>query len=59
MTLTQNPDGTYTCQECQFVFGKGMMAELGDGFNTYHTRLHTIVIKNIPNKFKDIAQGER
>ena len=58
MNLTQNEDGTYTCQECKFIFGKGMIAELGNGFNEYHTRLHTIVIKNIPDSFKDIAQGE-
>lgn len=45
MNLISNKDGSYTCEECKFVFGPGMMAELGESFAEYHTRLHTIVIK--------------
>lgn len=56
MNLIKNNDGTYTCQECKFVFGQGMINEAE--FAEYHTGLHTIVIKNIPDSFKDQAQAE-
>ena len=56
MNLIKNNDGTYTCQECKFIFGKMTMNEVG--FAEYHTRLHSIIIKNIPENFKDKAQGE-
>jgi hypothetical protein len=44
MTLTQNPDGTYTCQECHFIFGPNTVRQ--PDFAEYHTNLHGIVIRN-------------
>jgi hypothetical protein len=62
MTLTKNEDGTYTCNECLFVFGQDTLSKLGDGFGEYHTRLHAIVMtnreSNVPERFKDISNGE-
>ncbi len=62
MTLTKNEDGTYTCNECLFVFGQETLSKLGDGFGEYHTRLHSIVINNkennVPERFRDIGNGE-
>lgn len=59
MNLTKNADGSYTCDECKFIFGEGMMKDMGNDFNGYHTSLHSMVIKNLEDNFKDISQGEQ
>lgn len=57
--LTENMDGTYTCSECMFVFGKTTVEE--SNFDDYHDQLHSIVMvqtKNLPERFRDISNGE-
>ena len=52
-------NNTYYCDECQFVFGEQFVADLGPNFDGYHEGLHkNLGMTNIPDRFKDIAQGE-
>lgn len=44
MNLIRNADGTYTCEECKFVFGQGTISEKGATFNEYHTNLHKLIL---------------
>ena len=53
---------TLYCAECNFVFGKEFVKDLGKNFDSYHAGLHRTVIidtsKQLPDKFRDIANGE-
>lgn len=50
---------TYYCPECQFVFGKTFVADLGKNFDAYHAGLHKqTATPHPPENFRDIANGE-
>lgn len=64
--LEQKPDGTHYCPECQFIFGENFVEDLGEDFEGWHLNWHDVVITsqmpnsitNLPDSFKDIANGE-
>ena len=63
MTLEHRPDGTYVCNECQFIFGENFVKDLADKFDGWHYIWHNIVMVtdedgNVPERFRDISNGE-